>query len=204
MQPPPPGAQPPQYGYAGPGPQYGYAPAGYQAFWLAQMPLGPRRSVRALGWMGVGAALLGIVGSRLTWARIVGIPTQGVYVVDPVVDGREIGVGTFCLLLCVALGSLCGVLIWRPVLGCAIAVLCLGSLLSLIAGLNVVGVDRIAGPSVERYGLTASIGGGLWMTLAAGLALGIVGLGATVRATSRVRVPSRWDAPTLPPYSPHP
>lgn len=190
MQPPP------------PGPQYGY-PAGWgQSFWSHPVSPAPRRSVRTLSWFGIAAALLGSIGSRLTWAEIVGIPTRGVYVVDPVIDGREIGAGTVCLLLSGAVGILCAVLAWRTVLGCAIAVLCLGSLLALIGGLNVVGVDRIAGPSVERYGLTATIGGGLWMTLAAGLAASIVGLAATVRATSRVPPPSRWDAPNLAPYKP--
>lgn len=185
-------------------PPYGYPVGGQMPFWGPPAPLGPRRSVRALGWIGIAAALLGIIGSRLTWAKLVGIPTQGVYVVDPVIRGREIGIGTFCLLLCLVIGLLCAVLVWRTVLGCAIAVLCVGNLLALIAAVNIVGVDRIAGPRLDSYGLTAIIGSGLWMTLAAGLGASIVGLCATVRAVSRVPVPSRWDAPTLAPYIPHP
>jgi hypothetical protein len=193
----------PQYGYPPAGP-YGYQTGWGQSFGSPPAPPGPRRPVRALGWIGIAAALIGVIGSRITWARIVGVPTRGVYVVDPVIDGREIGVGTVCLLLSVAIGILCGVLAWRTVLGCAIAVLCLGSLLLLIGGLNLVGVDRIAGPSVQRYGLEATIGAGLWMTFAAGLVASIAGLGATVRANGRTAPPTRWDAPTLSPYSPHP
>jgi hypothetical protein len=42
------------------------------------------------------------------------------------------------------------------------------------------------------------------MTFAAGLVASIAGLGATVRANGRTAPPTRWDAPTLSPYSPHP
>ncbi|MCW2604200.1 MAG: hypothetical protein JWN61_2335 [Pseudonocardiales bacterium] len=203
--PAPPQYGPPQYGFPPPAPQYSpqYSPqSGWaQSFWTPPAPLGPRRSVRVLGWVGVAAAVVGVIGSRITWAEVTGFAARGVYVTNPEIEGREIGVGTFCLVLCLAIAVLCGVLAWRTVLGCAIAVLSIGCVLLLIGALNVVAVDRIAGPNVEQYGLTATIGPGLWMTFAAGLAASVVGLMATIRANSRIALPSRWDAPPPASYS---
>ncbi len=232
MQPPPPGwppghppgpqPPPPQYGqgaYPAPGypgqpvtPGYasrpGYPPAGLP--WgpppfgmpLPPAPKGPRPSVRGLGWVGVAAAVLGVLGSRLRWAEIRGFAQQGVYVADPEIEGSELGVGTFCLILALAIGALSAVLVWRTVLGCAIAVLSVGCVLLVIAGANAVSVDQIADPGIERYGLSASISIGLWMTVAAGALASAVGIAATVRASTRRPLPSRWDAPVIAPPGP--
>lgn len=74
-------------------------------------------------------------------------------------------------------------------------------MLLLLGGLNIIAIDRIAGPAAERYGLTATIGAGLWLTAAAGLASSAIGLLATIRTGTRLAPPSRWDAPQGAPYA---
>lgn len=159
---------------------------------------GPRRAVRAIAAGALAAGLVGIVGSRLVWAEVSGFARQGATVLDPVIRGSEVGVGGFCLALSAAICVLSAVLLRAPVLGCAIALLSVGCVLLLVGAMNVLALDRIAGPSIERYGLDASIGAGLWMTVLAGAASSALGLAAVVRASSRERLPSRWDAPPPP------
>jgi hypothetical protein len=135
-------------------------------------PVGARTSPPVLGWLLLGAATLAVLGAVLPWAMVYGLALSGVRG-----DGRLV-------LGCAAVIIGCGLLIssgrgglWAPLTALAFALL-----VALLALINIMSVGTVVSDAdLPLYG-HVSVGGGLWLTLIAGiLASGIAALAVLSR-----------------------
>jgi hypothetical protein len=163
-------------------PPYPLQPTHYfatpQVYWPIR-PVGPRPRVKGLAWVAVAAGGLGLIGAVGVWGTVHGA--------DAVLLGRGTSIhgtesgGRLTLILSIAVLVLALVLMARTLLGVAISVLVCGTLIALIGIANVVDIKAIAPPALDRYGLSLTIGAGLWLTVVAGLASAFAGLMAIIR-----------------------
>lgn len=172
-EPPPPGF--PGAGYPG-YPVLPYAPPAYGSYGPPPPPPpGPARpssSPPVLGWLLLGAATLAVFGAVLPWAMVYGLALSGVQG-----DGRLV-------LGCAAAIIGCGLLIssgrgrlWAPLTALVFALL-----IALLALINIMSLGTVLSDAdLPLYG-HASVGGGLWLTLIAGiLASGVAALAVLSR-----------------------
>lgn len=135
-------------------------------------PAPPRNSPPILGWLLLGAATLAVLGAVLPWATVYGVALSGVQG-----DGRLV-------LGCAAVIIGCGLAIssgrgrlWAPLTALVFALL-----IALLALINAVSVGTVVSDAgLPLYGHVA-VGGGLWLTLIAGiLASGVAALAVLSR-----------------------
>ena len=172
----------PQYGQQYAQPQYGQQQFGQQYVPLAQPAAVDARGVQAL-WGVVGAAVLLLIGSCLTWATIEfgGVKTT----VNGVGDGND---GVFTLILALIAGVVCGAAVFLsrqqprlPFIAGIVAVV--AGLLSLLVA--IIDIVDISGRG-DDYGFgniaDVSVGFGLWIALIAAILVTAAGAAVIVLA----------------------
>jgi hypothetical protein len=154
-----------------------YSPVA-QTYWPVR-PVGPRPRLTGLAWMAAAAGAAGLIGAVGVWGTVHG--ADAVFLGHGAsIHGTE-GGGRLTLVLSIAVVVLALVLMARTLLGVAISLLVCGTLIALISIANVVDIKAIAPASLDRYGLSVTIGAGLWLTVAAGLGAALAGLMAMIR-----------------------
>lgn len=159
--------QPPTYG-----PPFGYPPGSTPA----AAPLSS--AARALGWVIAGLGALTFVFAFLPWVTVGELSVSGVG--GNSVGGAKDGVITLVLgLVCVAVGGVRGLSRRRGGLQLAMAIVALvmGVLIALTALVDIGDVSDQ--PSAGFF--VVSVGSGLYLTLAAGLALVAVSIAAVIK-----------------------
>lgn len=172
-QPPPYGQPPTPFGQASPyGPPVPYPPGSNTA--LAPLT----QAARLLGWAIAGLGALTFVFAFLPWVTVGNLSVSGVG--GDAVGGAKDGVITLVLgLVCVAAGGVRGLSRQRGGLQLAVAIVALvmGIFISLTA---LIDIGDVSGqPSAGFF--VVSVGSGLYLTLAAGLALVAVSIAAIVK-----------------------
>jgi hypothetical protein len=130
-----------------------------------------------------GVAALGgvvaIIAAFLTWVSASdGALSISVKGTD---GGRD---GNITLVLGIAVAIVAGLLAWRTILGLSIGTMVLGALIAIVAIIDI--SDPDGDSDLKSLGVDVSIGVGLWLTLAAGIAVLAAGLWALV-AGKRLR-----------------
>ena len=160
------------------------------------MPIfGNQMRKRIFAAVGAAAVCLVLAGTLLPWAKITA-PVIG-EVTRSGIEGWSDAVGAFVLALLAA-----GVLAWdffsterRPAK--SLIVLALGAIIATIAVVDIGDVKQIASEAQLGPEAIASVGEGLYLTLAGGISLGGTGLIVLVSA-AMAHQPTSEDSPTDP------
>lgn len=139
---------------------------------------------RVYAAIGVGAALLVIVGSILPWAKV-----NVLLLGEQTISGVQGGDGAMTLFLALVSAGLCAyyVLGRGRGVGRCIAITLIGALVAVTAIADIINVQRVAR---EAFLAEVKVGEGLYVTLLGGIGIGlagVLGLFLPVRSASQER-----------------